>query len=298
MVLNRRVLRILRENKLRYLGILALIILGSYTFIVAAGLSQNLANLVTTFTEEHKQEDLSFRTDKPIPDSAGLGKAVDAIIEEYMSFDTNLSETLTLRLLSKTEKVNIPAVTEVGVLTRSGEILLDPAFAKANGYPVGSQIEAAGKTFTVVGFVSLPHYIYPLKNVNDILYSPNEFGVGVITREEYSDIDNDANIYSVRFNDRSESLKRQAVELRKGLQAEGIIISDWVDIMDNKRARIVWASITGMKTMSILLPTTMFLLSCLIIGIMFCRMIRQESVIVGTLYAQGYRRRELMRQDK
>jgi putative ABC transport system permease protein len=32
----------------------------------------------------------------------------------------------------------------------------------------------------------------------------------------------------------------------------------------------------------------------LIIGIMFWRMIRQESVIIGTLYAQGYRRRELM----
>ena len=64
MVLNKRVMRILKENKLRYLGILVLIILGSYTFVVAAGLSQNLAALVTTFTEEHMQEDLSFSTDK------------------------------------------------------------------------------------------------------------------------------------------------------------------------------------------------------------------------------------------
>ncbi|MGI6450761.1 MAG: ABC transporter permease [Desulfitobacteriia bacterium] len=295
MVLNRRVLRILRENKLRYLGILALIILGSYTFIVAAGLSQNLANLVTTFTEEHKQEDLSFRTDKPIPVSAELEKALDAIIEEYMSFDADLTETLTLRLLSKTEKVNIPAITEGQALSGPGEILLDPAFAQANGYPVGSQIEAAGKTFTVVGFVSLPHYIYPLKNVNDVLSSPHEFGVGVIGREDFSSIDNAASIYSVRFNERSESINRQAVELRESLRAEGLEISDWVDIMNNKRARIVWASITGMKTMSVPLPAAMFLLSCLIIGIMFWRMIRQEAVIIGTLYAQGYRRRELRR---
>ena len=49
----------MKENKLRYLGILTLIILGSYTFVVAAGLAQNLADLVTTFTEGI-QEDLSL----------------------------------------------------------------------------------------------------------------------------------------------------------------------------------------------------------------------------------------------
>ena len=296
MALEKRVFRFLKENKLRYLSILALIILGSYTFVVAAGLSQNLSALVTTFTEGHMQEDLSFRADVavPDPDLAELQKSADAIIEEYMSFDVALSDTLTLRLLSQTEKVNIPAVTEGQALSGPGEILLDPAFAEANGYPVGSQIEAAGKTFTVAGFVSLPHYIYPLKNVNDIVYSPNDFGVAVISREEFSDIDNAVSTYSVRFNDRTPSLKEQAVQLRESLQAEGITVSDWTDIMDNKRARMVWASITGMKTMSVPLPAAMFLLSCLIIGIMFWRMIRQESVIIGTLYAQGYRRRELM----
>ena len=269
MVLNRRVLRILKENKLRYLGIFMLIILGSYTFIVAAGLSQNLANLVTTFTEEHMQEDLSFSTDRVISDRAELEKEFDVIIEEYMSFDAELSDTLTQRLLSETEKLNIPAVIEGRGLSGSGEILLDPAFAKANGYSVGSQIEMADKTFTVVGFVSLPHYIYPLKNVNDILYSPNDFGVAVINREEFSDIDNVASIYSVRFNDRTQSLNRQAVQFRERLRVEGITVSDWIDIMNNKRARVVWASIIGMKTMSVPLPAAMFLLSCLIIGIMF-----------------------------
>ena len=295
MALNRRVMRILKENKLRYLGILVLIILGSYTFIVAGGISQNLAALVTTFTEDHMQEDLSFSTDRAITDRAELEEKFNAIFEEYMSFDTNLSNTTTLRLLSETERLNIPAIKEGRPLSRPGEILLDPAFAEANGYTVGSQIEAEGKTFTVVGFLSLPHYIYPLKNVNDILHSPDEFGVGVINREEFSDIENTARIYSVRFNERSQSFNRQAIQIREYLREEGITVSDWIDNMNNKRTRVVWASITGMQAMSIPLPVAMFLLSCLIIGIMFWRMIRQESVIIGTLYAQGYRRRELTR---
>ncbi|MEL7564554.1 MAG: FtsX-like permease family protein [Dehalobacterium sp.] len=295
MVLNKRVFRILKENALRYLGVLTLIILGSYTLVVAAGISQNLGTLVSTFTEEHMQEDLSFTADKVITDSAELAKAVNATIEESLSFDAALSDSLTLRLLSKTEKVNIPAVIEGQGLSGSGEILLDPAFAKANGYPVGSHIKAAGKTFTVVGFVSLPHYIYPLKNVYDIMVSPDNFGVGVISREDFLDIANASVTYSVRFNDRAQSRNIQAAEFRERLHEEGITESDWIDIMNNKRARMAWASITGLKTMSVPVPAAMFLLCCLIIGIMIWRMIRHESVIIGTLYAQGYRRRELMR---
>ena len=295
MALHKRIMRILKENYLRYLGILILIILGSYTFIVAAGLAQNLANLVTTFTEEHRQEDLSFRADQVIPDRGGLEQAAGAVIEDYMSYDAALSDTLTLRLLSETERLNIPAVIEGRALSGPGEMLLDPAFAEANGYPVGSQIEAAGKTFTVVGYMSLPHYIYALKNVNDILSSPNEFGVGVIKREAFAGLGDAERIYAVRFIDRTQSLNRQAVELRERLRADGITVSDWIDIMNNKRARMVWASITGMKTMSVPLPVAMFLISCLIIAIMFWRMIRREAVIIGTLYAQGYRRRELTR---
>jgi putative ABC transport system permease protein len=100
MALNKRVFRFLKENKLRYLGILTLIILGSYTFVVAAGLAQNLADLVTTFTEGHMQEDLSFRADNAVLDSAKLGKEVNAVIEKYLSLDAAISDTLTLRLLS------------------------------------------------------------------------------------------------------------------------------------------------------------------------------------------------------
>lgn len=295
MALSKRVWRILKENALRYLGVLMLIILGSYTFVAAAGIAQNLDTLVTTFTEGYIQEDLSFSTDKAIPDSGELEKAAGAVIEDYLSFDAALSDSLTLRLLSETERLNIPAVIEGRALSGPGEILLDPSFAKENGYPVGSSISAAGKNFTVVGFVSLPHYIYPLKNVYDIIVSPSNFGVGMINRAEFANLDNASVIYSVRFHDRTQSLNQQAAQFRERLHAEGVTESDWIDIMNNKRARMAWASITGLKTMSVPVPAAMFLLCCLIIGIIIWRMIRQEAVIIGALYAQGYRRRELMR---
>lgn len=296
MVLNRRVWRIIKENILRYIGIFILILLGSYTFVLAAGLAQNLTGLVTYFTEEYIQEDLSFSVDKPIPDMTGLENAAGAVIEEYLSFDVSLSDTITLRLLSETEKVNIPAVIKGRALSGPGEILIDPAFAAANDYMVGSQIETVAKTFTVVGFVSLPHYIYPLPNVYDIIYSPDNFGIGILARTDFEELNrsNVESFYSVRFNDRTRSVTQQAIELRELIQAEGVAVSDWIDVESNRRTSLVWASITGMRTMSVPLPVAMFLLSCLIIGVMIWRIVRHEAVIIGTLYAQGYRRNELL----
>jgi putative ABC transport system permease protein len=72
-------------------------------------------------------------------------------------------------------------------------------------------------------------------------------------------------------------------------------LSEWIDASTNKRIRMAWATISGMKAMSIPVPAAMFLLCCLIVGLMIWRMVRAENVIIGTLYAQGYRRKELIR---
>lgn len=295
MALNKRAFRMLKEQLLRYLGILLLIIIASWTFVVVSGLTGNLNDSATAFVESHMQEDLVFRADKAISDIAALESEQNAVIEEYMSVDATLYESLTLRLLSETEKVNIPAVVEGRTLSGPGEILLDPAFAGANGYPMGSQINAAGQTFTVVGYMALPQYIYPLQGTNDLMALPDNFGLGVVMREEFADMQNADLYYSVRFNDKTQSLNQQTVQLRVRLQAEGVAVSEWTPASVNKRINIVWTSISSLEAMGAPLSIAMILLSCLIIGIMIWRMIRQEAVIIGTFYAQGYRRRELMR---
>ena len=75
----------MKENKLRYLGILTLIILGSYTFVVAAGLAQDLADLVTTFTEGICRKTCPLEPIMLFLMSAKLGKEVNAVIEKYLS---------------------------------------------------------------------------------------------------------------------------------------------------------------------------------------------------------------------
>ncbi len=294
MILNKRVFRMLKEHIWRYISVLMLIILGSWTFVVVVGLTRSLDESAINFTKQNVQEDLYFSTAKPISNIAKLEEIYNATIEEYESIDVQLSNTLTLRLLGETHRVNIPAILKGQALSDKGEILIDPAFANAHSYSLGSKIDIEGKTFTVIGFMALPQYIYPLQGANDLMALPENFGLGVISSEDFQNITNISVNYSVKFHNITQSLTQQNVNLYEQLLKEGVQISDWIPAVNNKRIQLVWTSITSLKSMSVPLSVSMFFLSCLIIGIMIWRMIRKDSVIIGTFYAQGYRRYELM----
>ncbi|NYB75316.1 FtsX-like permease family protein [Sedimentibacter hydroxybenzoicus DSM 7310] len=295
MVLNKRIFRMMRENFGRYTGIILLIFFASFTLVVMGGIGQNLGRLLTSFAENNRQEDISFTTDYPISDIGEIERELGLSMEDFISMDVELSQSQTLRLISPNQKINIPALNEGQDLSSSGQILLENLYAEANGYLPGSTIEINGKTFTVTGLISLPNYIYPLKNPFDILVSYSNFGVGIVGREDMEASGGYLRGYTVRFDDSNTSINQQAVILRERLENEGVNISDWIDNRNNKRMSVPWASVTGMQSMSIPIPIAMFLLCCIIVGIMNRRIIRAESVIIGTFYAQGYRRRELVR---
>src|SRR5262249_28809374 len=127
MALLRRVGRILLEHKGRYIGIVILILLGSFYFIAATGVSGNLEKMVVGFGEEYRQEDLTFSTDRPIEDVAGLERESGALIEAYRQYDVKLSDRQSasggeLRLLSLSSKINLPAVLSGRGLEKPGDI--------------------------------------------------------------------------------------------------------------------------------------------------------------------------------
>src|SRR5262245_16018907 len=126
MALRKRVWRILKENKGQYIGIVILILLGSFYFIAATGVSGNLEKMVVGFGEEYRQEDLTFSTDRPIEDVAALESESGALIDAYRQYDVKLPDGQSqsggeLRLLSLPLKINIPAVLSGRGLENPGE---------------------------------------------------------------------------------------------------------------------------------------------------------------------------------
>ncbi len=293
MALGKRIWRILGENKLRYAGILLLLFLGSFTFAAASGIGLNLTNLVGGFGARNLQEDLSFETDAPIADVKALGEATGAVIDPYEVLDVTVGQNIPLRLLTACREINQPAVKSGRMIAAPGEILLDPYFCTLHDLALGDTFAIKEKPFTIVGTVAFPHYVYALKNLNDVM-PPSGFGIGLVSQADLADLGEATTVYSVRFLERQD-IGGQSQALHQVLSGEGHVLSDWADAMNNKRIRMPWASITGVSAMSWYLPVTMFLLSCVVVGVVTRRMVQNDQVVIGSLYALGYRRKELIR---
>jgi len=291
MALRKRIWRIIKENKGRYIGIVILILLGSFYFIAATGISNNLEKMVVGFAEEHRQEDLTFSLDKPIEEIAALEGESGAQIEACRQYDAKVPNG-ELRLLSPGTEINIPAVTSGHILENPGDILLDPSFIKMHGLDIGGQIKLKGKTFNIVGTMAVPNYIYIIKNLYDVLPTRG-FGIGIVSSADIEVFPGVVTVYAAYFKDR-ENINAQTIKLHGLLSEKGYSLSEWIDAKSNKRVSMPWANISSMKSMSLPVSMAFSLLSCLIVGVMIMRIVKSDGVVIGTLYAQGYRRRELI----
>jgi putative ABC transport system permease protein len=295
MVINKRIKRVFYENKAQYIGSVLLIVLSCLLFTSMVLVGSNLKRLTNEFENGYVQEDASFTTGKSIINLQELESAGDAVIEEGKSFDYGLSEGITLRVFTKNDKINIPAIIEGNELNGSGEILLNPAFAAAHNYKIGDVLTILTKQFIVAGFMALPNYMYPLKSETDIMYSPQNFGIAVISRADFAMLGKGSNFYAVKFNHPEESSRAQSAKFIELLKSQGIDIVQWTDISGNSRVSSVTMKNDSMNLMGKVIPIVVLLLTAVLLGNVIGRMIKRESVIAGALYALGYKRKELYR---
>lgn len=162
MIINKKIKRTMLESKSQYFGSLALIIISCLLFTMFNMLSFNLANITSSFEKDYMQEDASFMIDKKLNNISELEAKFNMRIEEGNTFDYSVSKDKVLRIFSENKVLNIPAIIKGEPLSDS-DILIDPAYAKANKLKVGDSLKIADKNFKIAGFMSLPNYIYPLK---------------------------------------------------------------------------------------------------------------------------------------
>lgn len=292
MIINKKIKRTMRENKSQYIGSVILIVLNCLLFTMMGQLASNMTSMTNSFVTDNVQEDASFVTSIPLTNIAELESRFDAKIEEGSTFDYTFDNGKTLRIFSENTKVNIPAILKGNALG-TNEILIDPGYANANGIQIGSNIKIMETTFKVAGFMSLPNYIYVLKSENDILGDPNTFGIAMIGKKDYAAFNRGSSFYSIAFNSDKSGIAAQETAFRNYFKSNNINISQWSDIADNKRVSYVTVKVEAISKATTTVPVVILLLSCILTSIVLYRLINQESVIIGTLYAQGYRRKEI-----
>ncbi|HEX2945821.1 MAG TPA: ABC transporter permease [Clostridia bacterium] len=322
MVINKKIKRTMLENKSQYLGSLALIIISCLLFTMMTQLADNMSSLTDAFEKDYVQDDATFATAGGLDNIPEMESRFGARIEEGASFDYEVSKDKTLRIFRQNTKVDLPAVIE-GKNLSGGDILVDPSYARANGLKAGDELKVLDGSFKISGFMSLPNYIYILKNETDIINDPQTFGIAVIGKDDFDRFGKGYSFYSIKFDQSSDfdapgnnsdaagvnspdinsanaandnaRIEARKVQFRDYLKAKGVIVTQWTDIGDNARVNYVKIKIQGISDVSRSMPVAILLLTCIMTGIVIWRMLQRESIIIGTLYAQGYRRKEIRR---
>lgn len=292
MIINKKIKRTMLESKSQYLGSLVLIIISCLLYTMLSQLSSSMNTMTASFEKNYVQEDASFVTGEPLNNIQELENKFDARIEEGAAFDYAVSKDKTLRIFSRNTKVNIPAIIE-GKDLSGNDILIDPAYAKANKLKIGDTLRIFDRSFKIAGYTSLPNYIYLLKSENDLVSVPDSFGIAVMSKDQFKQFNRGNSFYSIKFNPDKGSREAQSSQFMDYLKGENIIIRQWTDIGDNKRVIFVTSKIQSMGQISSTVPVAILLLTCILTGIVIWRLLNRESVIIGTLYAQGYRKKEI-----
>lgn len=287
MVLNKRVLRVIAKNKAQYFGAIALVVLSCLMFALLNLMSIDLNTSEKQFTEHNALEDAKAILQNPLTNASNLEKQYDVTIEQRHELDTTWQDNITLRLFDKSEKVNIPAVTNGADLKSDNDILLTETFATAHGLKIGDKIQLEGQNFQITGFASIPDYIYALKSESDLVVDPNTFSIAVISKNKMQELKKGTTTYNIKYH------SNRSHDLKTALQQSNNILY-WRDIKENPRYTLVVSKIDQITALAVQLPSFVLLLTCLLLATTMWRMIKMEFTSIGTLYAMGYQKREIV----
>ncbi len=288
MVLLRKARRTMLEQKSQYIGSILLIVIGCMLYssfnIAMADVLDNLAS----FRTSHQLEDASFIMQKPLSDIGRLENKYDLILEERKSADYPFNDKAVLRVLQSTGKIDKYAVIAGRALQNQDEILIDKGFANAHGLSLGDSLQFNHTSFKIVGFMTTPDYVYPLKSENDVLKNPQAFGTAVVSKEDIGKIGAPLTYYSVKFH------QDDAAAFKQAAAGDNAFIQ-WVDKKDNNRISFIDGDLKGGVAVGRILPIAILLLTCVLISVVLSRLLKREYSEIGTLYALGYTKKEIMR---
>lgn len=186
-ILNRRLLRELKMNFIRYLALFILILLGMYLTISIIGAADSVIDNVQKAAIANQVEDGEFSVFIPLEvDSIQKLRGKGLTIEEAFYLDFYQKDSSILRIYKNRKEINRIEVEEGALAVKVDEIVLEKLYAKKHGLTLGSELTVAGITFKVTGIASSPDYDLPLKNITDSSAQSNIFGLGFVTADAYA----------------------------------------------------------------------------------------------------------------
>ncbi len=312
--LAKRFPRELKNNLGKYLGIFAMMVMAiglTSGFLAAAS---SISKIIGGMDDACLIEDTRFTTNFEASSkalSAAKEAAQDATgsnahLYKSYSFDVPFSggdaaEGTIARIYQNRTSVNLAAYAEGTEPANEHEIALDRVFCAHNNIQVGSTVTVAGREYTVSGIMTLPDYSALFEKNSDFVFNSLTFTVATVTSDAFAALDKAGTAptytYSVRFDDRTLSDAQRVdaeSDMAEALSSHNAVLSDLTDRAANQGIGYPADDVAGDQTMW----KTLMLMLIVIMAFMFVVLtgstIEEESAIIGTLLASGWRKHELM----
>lgn len=289
MKLNRRYIRNIRENLSFYIAstVLTVVTLLLYFLFTIAG------NAILDFSEEfysrNRIEDAHFTTYMTIPADAllQLSDTYNVTLEKqrYINIET---DGVTARVFERTKNIDLYEVTQGKDVSADGEIVISEGYAMENDIQIGGSINIGGKSYTVVGFMQRPDYLYMLESEDDSYKNISTFYLCYMTDSEFEGLGDTGCQYLVRYDKESD-----IIGFRKAVH-ESFYMRSYSAAEENPRITMVEQQAELFMVMAYVLLCILPLIAVILISIIISRKVKSEQRMIGTLSALGYNKRRLM----
>lgn len=288
MIINKRLKRSAKNNCTFYLSIAILTMVSIILFLTIYTAGKSISNSVEKFMSDNKIEDAEFTTYIPIEDEdiKKLESDYETVIEKVKYINYEYDDKL-VRVFSKPNKINKYQVVKGKDIYNEDEILLSKTFAENNNIKIDDKYKINGNEYTVVGFCEKSDYLYMLKELTDSYKNDETFGIAIVSEEAIEKLQEVSEYFSVRYlNDDNYEKFRKKIN-------EDYTTLIYTSAANNQRISYPKNSPKSYITMACAIFPIMLAFIIGMIAIVLSRKIKQEEKIIGTIYALGYRKKEI-----
>ena len=312
--LAKRLPRELRRNIGKYLGIFLLmcgsIALTSGFLLAAHSIGCLIDDMRDAYTIEDGRVTTSFEaTDEQLKAAEDAADDVGGVtLYKNFSIDAIIKKTAgddgtkrTLRTYAHRAKVDIASYCEGREPKADDEVAIDRVFATNNNLSVGDKVELEGRTYTICGIMTQPDSQALFLNNSDFTVNTITYGVAEVTDGGFAALEDaggaPAYTYSFTFTDRDLptadriDAEQDMVEALTDADAR---VDDLTDADSNQGIGYARDDVDGDSMMWMTLLDIIIVIMAFVFVVLTDATIEEESAIIGTLLASGYRRREIV----
>lgn len=322
--------RVFRDLKSHFLRNIALFILLTIMISVTSGfliVSESTAARNNQLMTSGKVEDGQVYLAAPMSESIehGISKN-DITIEKMNRIDAKLPHNKILRLYGNRDNINLPIISNGRLAKKSNEVALSANYIENNHLRLGDEIRVPGdyfvdlkeRTLKIVGVYVSPDYNSPFQKNSDFMFDNINFGIGLVSKDLASKFNPGKTVFQVsyRFKDaelrpvnnvkigvkktpisKANQQKKKKIEndFLARVSSDGTLLG-LLRAEDNKSINYMMDDMGGDRPMMMVLGALMVILIAFLFAVASSNKIVEDSEIIGTLLATGYRKSEILKQ--